>query len=178
MYLPWLRRVLVIIFIFGFCFLGFAVGLDCRPAWSASAVEIVPNGLSGGSSAAFSPDGRQVVSGGGLTATVRLWDVATGRLLRTFLGHSESVNSVAFSPDGATIASGAQDDTIKLWDTTTGRLLRTLPQKGVVSSISFSSDGKRLYFASNGPNVLDIATGQIVRQMDEFYALSLAAPRD
>ena len=50
-------------------------------------------------SVAFSPDGKQVVSGS-YDKTVRLWDAATGRALQTLEGHSSGVSSVAFSPDG------------------------------------------------------------------------------
>jgi len=53
-------------------------------------------------SVAFSPDGRQVVSGSG-DYTVRLWDAATGAALQTLEGHSGRVNSVAFSPDGLAV---------------------------------------------------------------------------
>jgi len=54
--------------------------------------------------------------------TIKLWDVASGRVLRTFTEHSEDVRSVAFSPDGRTAASGS-GKTIGLWDVTSGRLL-------------------------------------------------------
>src|SRR5262249_40129596 len=64
-------------------------------------------------SVAFSPDGKQALSGG--DKTVRLWDVATGRELRRFEGHREEVKRVVFSPDGRSALS-SDDLTAYLWD--------------------------------------------------------------
>jgi WD40 repeat protein len=77
------------------------------------------------SSVAFSPDGKQVVTGS-LDSTVRLWDVATGALQQTLEGHNNFVNSVAFSPDGKQVVSSSYNHKTWLWDATTGALQQTL----------------------------------------------------
>jgi WD40 repeat protein len=64
---------------------------------------------------AFSPDGRLLASGSD-DKTIKLWEVASGSLVRTLSGHTNDVRSVAFSPDGRLLASGSDDKTIKLWD--------------------------------------------------------------
>lgn len=67
-------------------------------------------------SVAFSPDGKILASGQSLSkGTVMLWDVASGGLLQTLVGHSDYVKSVAFSSDGRTLASSSDDKSIKLW---------------------------------------------------------------
>ncbi len=65
--------------------------------------------------AAFSPDGKTLAVAS-REGNVHLWDVATGKLLETLKGHSNSVRAVAFSPDGRTLASGSRDQTIRLWN--------------------------------------------------------------
>lgn len=72
------------------------------------------------SAAAFSPDGRLVVSGGA-DKTVRVWDTATEEELACMKGHGKTVRSVAFSPDGSKVISGSYDFTARVWDVATGR---------------------------------------------------------
>ncbi|MDR0503840.1 MAG: hypothetical protein LBH16_11030 [Treponema sp.] len=69
-------------------------------------------------SVAFSPDGRQILSGSG-DNSIKLWDVAAGWEIKTFSGHTGFVYSVAFSPDGRQILSGSWDGTFRKWDINT-----------------------------------------------------------
>jgi WD40 repeat protein len=90
---------------------------------------------------AFSPDGRSALSGG--YAGLKLWDVRSGKELRTFdAGDYEQFNSVAFSPDGLTAISGSSIH-FKLWDVATGEVVRDFQNSGHVKSVAFSPDGRQ-----------------------------------
>jgi WD40 repeat protein len=83
-------------------------------------------------------------------------------------GHTNDINSVAFSPDGKTLASGSGDETIKLWDVESGNELRTLRgHKLSVSSVAFTSDGKTLASGSDDKTIKiwDVETGKEVRTL-------------
>ncbi len=91
---------------------------------------------------ALSADGKSILLGG---KTPELWNVVSGRLLRRFPEQPNSVEEVAFSPDGKTVATESQEGIspfapgeIKLWDVTTGReLFRLAGHKNRVE-LSFS----------------------------------------
>ena len=74
---------------------------------------------------------------------MRLWDAATGKELKALRGHSGSVSTLAYSPDGKVIASGSWDKTVRLWDAATGEALKTLSGHTIgVSALAYSPDGR------------------------------------
>src|SRR5207249_7104287 len=80
---------------------------------------------------------------------VLVLDLQATRLRYELVGHKNWVSSLAFSPDGKTLASGSRDGTILLWDTDRRKVVDfPLLQKGWVRSLAFSPDGKTL--ASGG----------------------------
>ena len=131
-------------------------------------VPAYPGGVPG---VAYSPDGRWIASMGA-QQEVKLWDASSGELVRTFLGADEFSSSVAFSPDGHTLAAAFVTQVI-LWDTTSGEKIATLSGESVgttigynlgVGQISFSPDGKYLATANMDgmPAIWELATNRKV----------------
>lgn len=95
---------------------------------------------------AFSPDGKLVVTGS-FDQTLKLWDAATGKEVKTFggsAGHQKQILTVAFSPDGQGIASGGQDNLIKIWDVPRTSPLRQFTAGQGLTAVALAPDGSRL----------------------------------
>ncbi len=110
----------------------------------------------GGESAGLdiSADGERFVSAAG-NNTVVLWDIASGEALQTFNGHTNGVDSVAFTPDESQIVSGSADGTLILWDVASGEALRTFSEHSAwVNSVALSPDGKVAYSAADDGKVI------------------------
>jgi WD40 repeat protein/DNA-binding SARP family transcriptional activator len=129
----------------------------------------------------WSPDGSLFVTegpeGSGL---IDIRDAATGESVRSFRGHEDDVNLVAFSADGAMLATSGDDGAVKVWDPTTGKRLWSYQGTGEVWGLSFSPDGSLLAAASWAEQVLrvwDAVTGRRVSEigpLDGSFATSFS----
>jgi RNA polymerase sigma factor (sigma-70 family) len=140
-------------------------------------------------SVAFSPDSKTLASAGGVqlaafksyqslkdvpkddealkeTGEVKVWDLATGKERTFYRGDTGRVFSVAFSPDGKTLAAGLRDGAIRLWDVATGGERACFREKAEVHAVAFSPNGKTLA-STQGDKVKlwDLASGTVRAQL-------------
>ncbi len=123
--------------------------------------------------AAFSPDGRLVLTVG-IDAIAYLRDVETGEVVRTFEGHTRSINSAVFSPDGLYILTGSEDTTARLWNAQTGEELRSFAYTDSVDHVLFSLDSRLMLISSDATlwvwntdnkDLIDLACARIYRDL-------------
>jgi WD40 repeat protein len=97
---------------------------------------------------AVCPDGQRAVSVSA-DQTLKVWDLSSGRELRTLSGHTDSVTAVAVSPDRRRVVSGSNDQTLKVWDLASGRELNTFTgHSGYVTAVAVTPDGHRALSAA------------------------------
>ncbi|SIO28820.1 RNA polymerase sigma factor, sigma-70 family [Singulisphaera sp. GP187] len=122
-------------------------------------------------SLAFTPDGRQALSGG-TGGIVQLWDLETGKEIRRLSGHTGTIYELAISPDGRRALTASRDKTARLWDLASGREIHVLKgHTNWVRSVAFSPDGRRALTGS-GPKdhtmrLWDLETGGQLKSLEQ-----------
>ncbi|MCC6235315.1 MAG: WD40 repeat domain-containing protein [Verrucomicrobiales bacterium] len=144
------------------------LGLGLASSFVRADVVRVPErvlGLGYVHSVAVSPDGSGILVGG---VQAQWFDLATGELRRQFVGHTNTVQAVAFSPEGSRVATGGEDTTVILWDAPTGQVRwRLTGHARGVRALAFSPDGARLVTGGvdKTARVWDVTTGNLERSM-------------
>ena len=119
---------------------------------------------------AFAPDGKAVVTGSG-DRSVRVWDSATGKEIKSFggaAGHQNLVLSVSISKDGSLIASGGSDNTAKIWDFPSSSPLRAIAKSEGASNLAVSPDGTKVASGDKDGHVKiwNVADGKELFRLD------------
>ena len=148
-----------------------AVFLYAGSAWAQEQPEVFPQQghYQGVFALAFSPDGS-ILASGAADNTAKLWDVASGREIRT-LGPNYGAVSLAFSPNGRILAIGTLDQKIKILDPASGREVRVLSgHSGAIWSIAISPDGRILASGSDDHTIRlwDLESGQPLATLGGF----------
>lgn len=99
--------------------------------------------------ASFSGDGRFLVTGGE-DRTIKIWEVATGRLIRAISGHRGFVNCAALSADGRVVAASVGEKSVRLYNVETGEQITMFQDVSVVEQLAFSRDGSNLIALGGG----------------------------
>jgi len=105
---------------------------------------------------AFAAGGKSLATVGG-DKVVRIWDVATGNVVKEFTGHQQLIVSVSFSPDQTKLLTGSFDNTARVWDIESGRGLLTVSTEA--ASLTFLPEGKKFAGVDGSIKVWDSITG-------------------
>jgi WD40 repeat protein len=120
--------------------------------------------LGGVISVAFSPNG--ILAMGDSNGDIHLYQIADGKQVGIYKGHTNWVTSLTFTSDGNTLASSSSDHTVKLWDVTFGQCIHTLQgHDNEVWSATFSDDDEFLASASDDQTIRlwRVSTGECLK---------------
>jgi WD40 repeat protein len=159
---------------------GFVYGLAVAPdgktfATATYFMKTPPNQLTYKSAAEIDKALKKAAESGLVRAEIHIWDASTPQVIRTLTAKDlgqEITDSLAYSPDGKTLASSGRDGVIRFWQARTGRQLCTAPREGrgpyrFLASIAFAPGGKTLAASGLGRTVrlIDPATGKQRRRI-------------
>lgn len=112
----------------------------------------------------FAPDGRSI-AGISLAGKVLVWNLIEARLQAVLTGHTGPGGSIAFSPDGTLLASGARDEVI-LWDVARGAEIGSMPGRTPSAGlVAFSPDGQTLAIGGMAPSLYNVSAQSWYEQL-------------
>lgn len=132
------------------CSLYIAAGGSGQPPTAPDTVAVLKTHTDTVEAVAVSPDGKFIATAS-FDKTVKLWDAATGKEIRTYAGeqgHKGQVLCVAFSAKGDVIATGGADNAVRVWDVPVSFPVKSYPLNSALSSVAVTNDGKT--FATAG----------------------------
>src|SRR5262249_21802957 len=109
---------------------------------------------------AWTPDSKKLASVSGdwddkeQAGEVKLWDVAEGKLIRDFAGHTALVYTTAITPNGKWLITSGHDKTVRIWDLESGQQLHSLESSAGIRSLAISPDGQTLVTGSLDDNFI------------------------
>ena len=118
-----------------------------------------------------SSDSNYVVTGS-KDKSIKLWELSTGREIRSFLGHDHFVNSVDLSPDGKLLISGSYDKSVRLWDVPSGRQLFVSSGEDFITDVAFDpmmkffvAAGYNRYGSQDSATIFDFKSKRIIKRI-------------
>ncbi|KAG2745729.1 WD40 repeat-like protein [Suillus brevipes Sb2] len=122
---------------------------------------------------ALSPDGKKV-AGGSFDGAVKLWSVDTGKVIKTWTGHTDEVTSMSWSPDGGRVVSGSRDETFGVWDVDSGKTIlgpiKAMEDGLGVQVVCYSPDAKMIatagYTYRGSLKIWDANSGKLLKTFD------------
>ncbi|MCK5038353.1 MAG: Ig-like domain-containing protein [Thermoplasmata archaeon] len=111
--------------------------------------------------------------------SIYIWDGSTGNQIRQLEGHSATVRSISYSPDGKALVSGSEDESIRIWDTTTWENVDTIQDhRDYVTDIDWYEDGSSFVSSSwdGSLKVWDATDFSLAKTLDMTNGIEMRNP--